>query len=97
VEELLQRLSFILSYVKKIVRDGWVAQFPMYCALNNFVSCGNEVTWPSGRLMNQSIVFPVRVLMNNLHLTASEPPISIICMWKAVRWASKSPVPVKVT
>ena len=53
----------------------------MYYALNNFVSCGNDVPWPSGRLMNQSIAIPTRVLMNNLHLTASEPPTSIICVW----------------
>jgi len=69
----------------------------MYCALNSFVSYGNDVTWPSGRLMNQSIVVPTRVLMNSLHLTALEPPTSIIYVWKAVRWASGSSVPVKVT
>jgi len=69
----------------------------MYCALNSFVNCGNDVTWPSGRLMNQSIVVPAKVLMNSLHRTASEPPTSIICVWKAVRWASGSSVPVKVT
>jgi len=69
----------------------------MYCALNSLVSCGNDVTWPSRRLMNQSIAVPTRVLMNNLHLTVSEPPTSIICVWKVVRWASGSSVPVKVT
>ena len=69
----------------------------MYCALKNFVSYGNNITWPSGRLMNQSIAVPTRVLMNSLHLTASEPPTSIIFVWKAMRWASGSSVPVKVT
>ena len=69
----------------------------MYYALNNFVSCGNDVTWPSGRLMNHSITVPTRVLKNSLHLTASGTPTSIICVWKAVRWASGSSVPVKVT
>ena len=56
-----------------------------------------RVTWPSGRLMNQSIVVPTRVLMNSLHLTASEPPTSILCVWKALRWASGSSILVKVT
>ena len=69
----------------------------MYCALNNFVSCGNDVTWPSDRLMNQSITVPAKVLMNSLHCTASEPPTSIIYVWKAVRWAFGSSIPVKVT
>ena len=69
----------------------------MYCALNSFVSCGNDVTWPSERLMNQSIVVPTKVLMNSLHRTASEPPTNIICVWKAVSWASGSSIPVKVT
>ena len=69
----------------------------MYCALNSLVSCGNAVTWPSGRLMNQSIIVPTIVFMNSLHLTASEPPTNIICVWKALRWASESSVPVKVT
>jgi len=66
----------------------------MYCSLNSLVSCGNDVTWPSGRLMSQSIVVPTNVLMNSLHHTASEPPTNIIC----VRiWASRSSILVKVT
>ena len=68
-----------------------------YCALNNFVSCGNDVTWPSGGIMNNSIVVPTKVLMNSLHRAASEPLTSIICVWKAARWASRSSIPVKVT
>ena len=65
--------------------------------MNNFVSCENDVTWPSGRLMNHSIAVPAKVLMNSLHRTASEPPTSSICVWKAARWASGSSIPVKVT
>ena len=61
------------------------------------MSCGNNVTWPSGRLMNHSITIPAKVLMNNLHCAASEPPTSIICVSKAARWASGSSIPVKVT
>ena len=68
----------------------------MYYALSSFVSCGNDVTWPSGRLMNQSIVVPTRMLMNSLHHTASEPPTNIVYLWKVVRWASWSSIPVKV-
>ena len=43
------------------------------------------------------MAIPVKVLMKSLHLTASEPPTSIICMWNAVRCASGSSIPVKVT
>jgi len=85
VEEFILGLSLILSYVKEIVRNGWRARFAMYCYLNSLVSCENDVTWPSGRLMNQSITNPTSVLMNCLHRTASEPPTNIICVWKAVR------------
>ena len=67
----------ILSYVKEI---GGGAQFAMYCSLNSLGSSTNNVIWPSGRLMNQSIVVPNRVLMNNLHHTASVPPTNIICV-----------------
>ena len=76
---------------------GGGARFARYCALNNFVSCGNDVTWPSRRLMNHSIAVPAKVLMNSLHRAASEPPTNIICVWKAARWASGSSIPVKVT
>jgi len=69
----------------------------MYCVLNSFVSCGNDVTWPSGRLTNQSMAVLANVLMNSLHRTVSEPPTSIICVWKAIRWASGSSTPGKVT
>ena len=65
--------------------------------MNNFVSCGNDVTCPSGRLMNHSITVLAKVLMNNLHRATSEPPTSIICAWKVARWASGSSIPVKVT
>ena len=64
---------------------GGGAQFVMYWVMNSLVSCGNDITWPSGRLMNQSIAVLTRVLMNSFHLTASDPPTSIICVWKAVR------------
>ena len=47
--------------------------------------------------MNQSMAIPVKVLIKILHLTASEPPTSIICVWNAVRCASGSSIPVKVT
>ena len=46
--------------------------------------------------MNHSIVVPAKVLMNSLHRVASEPPTSIICVWKVTRWASGSSIPVKV-
>ena len=42
---------------------GGGARFAMYCALDNLVSCVNDITWPSRRLMNQSIVVPTRVLI----------------------------------
>ena len=60
-------------------------RFAMYCSLNSLDNCANDVIWPLGRLMNQSIIVPTRVLMNNLHCTASEPPTNIICVWKVVR------------
>jgi len=47
--------------------------------------------------MNQSIAIPVKVLIKSLHLTASEPPTNIICVWNTVRCASGSSIPVKVT
>ena len=47
--------------------------------------------------MNQSMTIPVKVLMKRLHLTTSEPPTSIICVWNVVRCASGSSIPVKVT
>ena len=47
--------------------------------------------------MNQSIAIPVSVLMKSLHLAASEPPTSNIYVWNAVRCASGSSSPVKVT
>ena len=47
--------------------------------------------------MNQSMAIPVKVLMKSLHLTASEPPTSIICVWNVVRCASGSSIPVNVT
>ena len=43
------------------------------------------------------MAIPVKVLMKSLHLMASEPPTSIICVWNAVRCASGSSIPVKVT
>jgi len=46
--------------------------------------------------MNQSIPVPTNMLMNNFHLTASEPATSIICVWKVVREASGSSIPVNV-
>ena len=75
---------------------GGGARFAMYCSLNSLEICVNDVTWPSERLMNQSIVVPTSVLMNNLHRTASEPLTNIICVWKVVRWAFGSSTPVKV-
>jgi len=43
------------------------------------------------------MAIPVKVLMKSLHLTALEPPTSIIRVWNAVRCASGSFIPVKVT
>jgi len=87
VEEILEGLSLILSYVEKIVRDrcGGGGRLAMYCSLNSIENCVNDVTCPSGRLMNQSSVAPTSVLMNNLQCNASEPPTSIICVRKVVR------------
>ena len=68
----------------------------MYCSLNDVENCGNDVTCPSGRLMNKFSVVPVSVLMNKLQCTALEPLVSIICVWKAVRWAFGSSTPVKL-
>ena len=68
---------------------GGGARFAMYCSLNSLESCVNDVTWPSERLINQSIAVPTNVLMKNLHCTASNPPTP-------VRWASRSSTPVKV-
>ena len=73
------------------------ALFARYCSLNSWESCAKDVIWPSERLMNQSMAMPVKVLMKSLHLTASEQPTSIICVWNAVRCASGSSIPVKVT
>ena len=47
--------------------------------------------------MNQSRAIPVKVLIKSLHFTASEPPTNIICVWNAVRCASGSSIPVKLT
>ena len=76
---------------------GGGARFAMYCSRNNCESCVKEVMWPFGRLTNQSMAIPVNMLMKSLHLTASDTPTSIICVWNAVRSASESSIPVKVT
>ena len=55
---------------------GGGARFAMYCSLNNLESYANNVMWSSGRLMNQSIVVPTSVLMNNLCRTASDPQLA---------------------
>ena len=68
----------------------------MYCSLNSVENCVNDVTCPSGRLTNQSSAVPVSVLINILQCIASEPPVSIICVWKVVRWPFGSSTPVKV-
>ena len=68
----------------------------MYFSLNSVKNCMNDVTCLSGRLTNQSSIMLVSVLMNILQCTASEPRVSIICVWKSVRWASGSFTPVKV-
>ena len=81
----------------RLYETGAGALFAKYCSLNSGESCAKDVMWPSGRLMNQSIAIPVRVLIKSLHLTASEPPTNIICVWNAVRSASGSSIPVKVT
>ena len=52
---------------------------------------------PSGRPTNQSNVVPNSVLMNNLQRMTSEPPESIIWVWKFVIWASGSSTSMKVT
>ena len=87
----LQSFTLELFHVEKAG-----ALLAKYCSLNSRESWVKDVMWPSGRLMNQSIAIPVKVLMKSLHLMASEPPTSNICVWNAVRCASRSSTPVKV-
>ena len=57
-----------------------MALFAKYCSLNNRDSYWKEVIWQFGRLMNQSMAIPVKVLIKSLHLMASEPPTNTICV-----------------
>ena len=52
---------------------------------------------PSGRLKNHSNAVADSVLISILQYTASDPLVSIIWVWNAVRWASRSSTPVKET
>ena len=52
---------------------------------------------PSGRLTNHSNVAPDSMLISILQYTVSDPPISIIWVWNAMRWAFRSSTPVKET
>ena len=47
--------------------------------------------------MNHSNAAPDSVLISILQYTASDPPVSIIWVWNAMRWASRSSTPVKET
>ena len=47
--------------------------------------------------MNHSNAALANVLISNLQYTASDPPVSIIWVWNAVRWAFGSSTPVKET
>ena len=78
IQEVFQRLSLILFYVEKIVRDRRGAWLAMYCSLNNVENWSKELMCPSGRLMNQSNVVPENVLINSLQCMASVPPKIII-------------------
>ena len=85
VEEFFQGLSLILSYVKKIVRDRWESPVRDVLLPKQLGQLRERRYMAIREAMNQSIAVPTRVLMNNLHRTASEPPTNIICVWKAVR------------
>ena len=68
-----------------------------YCSLNSVANWSKVGMSPSGRLTNHFNVAPANVLISNLQYTASDRPVSIIWVWKAVRWASRSSTPVKET
>ena len=71
--------------------------FTRYCSLNSVANLLKLVMCLSGRRMNHSSVAPDSVLISILQYTTSNPPVSIIWVWNAVRWAFGSSTPVKET
>ena len=68
-----------------------------YYSLNNVANWSKVVMCLSERLTNHSNAAPDSVLISILQYTTSDPPVSIIWVWNAVRWASGSSTPVKET
>ena len=92
VKELIQGLPLILSYVKEIIREGWGRPI-------RDVLCSEQLgeLWERRHVTIREADEPIhRCSHQSAHERLAFHRIgvpNIICVWKAVRWASESSVP----